>query len=135
MPNLTIWLTSAYMILRFKIDYRTTWGEKVCVSGGLPELGEWNSDTSPEMVLVGGETWELVLDLPYDELPSFEYKYLVKHDDGGAIWEFGKNRVFSIPTKKYEILDLLDSWRSGKELENVFLTKAFSDIVFRRSYT
>ncbi|MEL6192326.1 MAG: 4-alpha-glucanotransferase [Bacteroidota bacterium] len=123
------------MILRFKIDYRTTWGEKVCVSGGLPELGEWNSEKSPDMVLVGGETWELILDIPYDELPSFEYKYLVKHDDGGAIWEFGKNRVFSIPTKKYEILDLLDSWRSGKERENVFLTKAFSDIVFRRTDT
>ncbi|MEM6765375.1 MAG: 4-alpha-glucanotransferase [Bacteroidota bacterium] len=121
------------MILRFKIDYRTTWGERIYVCGSTPELGEWQIEQCPEMMLVGAETWELVLDLPYEKIPAFEYKYLIKNDEGRLTWEFGNNRALRFSGKKYEIIDLLDTWRATQGLDNLFLTKAFSDIVFRRN--
>ena len=46
--------------ITFQIDYHTTWGQEVCLSGSLPEMGSF--DESKAILLTNnGDTWSTEL--------------------------------------------------------------------------
>lgn len=45
------------MIVSFNIEYRTSWGEEVRVTGSIPELGEDNPECSIPLRTVDGIHW------------------------------------------------------------------------------
>jgi len=71
----------------FSINYRTTWGQILCLNGSLPEL------QSVKMVYTTGGCWTLSIDLP-DNTEEFEYCYFLKNTDGSVVREWGKPRKF-----------------------------------------
>ena len=48
----------------FRIHYNTVWGQKLCVVGSIPQLGNWESVLAKEMRYVADGEWALELDLP-----------------------------------------------------------------------
>ena len=44
----------------FRIHYNTVWGQKLCVVGSIPQLGNWESVLAKEMRYVADGEWALV---------------------------------------------------------------------------
>ena len=63
------------MKISFSINYRTEWGETLYISGSIPALGSGQPDKAVAMLLIGGDTWELTVDLDtkqYLKSPAFK---------------------------------------------------------------
>ena len=103
------------MIICFSIHYNTNWGQKLCISGSIPELGNWNPEKAPEMVYMPGGTWVLKLSINTD----FKYKYCIIDEQKNTIeWEIGKNRFFLNQPFIGENVNLIDSWRTNTNQDN-----------------
>jgi len=119
------------MRLLFKIHFHTQWGQKLKICGSLPELGNWEQEEALNLNYITDGHWELVLDVNLKNASSLSYKYLLYFEESGWVeWEFGENRIITIPSKKYDIIEIQDTWRSVRDLENVFATNAFTKAIF-----
>ena len=113
------------MKLKFSIDYRTYWGQKLMVSGSIKELGKWNDDKALEMSLRAGETWEATVEVP-DNTTEFEYKYFTLDENHGwKGFEFGANRKQLVPKERFEELVIRDFWRSEWDEQSSLYTSPF----------
>ncbi len=120
------------MLVRFLIHYQTNWGQKLYVCGSLPELGSWNPDQAAEMRYLQDGYWELVLIIPGAEVPAFEYKYFVLHEQHNSKeWEWGEDRRFQ-PDFGITQLLLTDAWRPAQDLDNVMYSSAFTKALLAR---
>ncbi|MDY3089696.1 MAG: carbohydrate-binding module family 20 domain-containing protein, partial [Porphyromonas sp.] len=65
----------------FSIKYRAEWGHRLCISGSVPELGNWDEHKAIELSSHDGETWigQVSLD---GRRKDFSYFYLVKDEQG-----------------------------------------------------
>lgn len=113
------------MKIKFSIDYRTYWGQKLLVTGSIKELGKWNHEKALELSLRAGETWEATVDVP-DGTTSFEYKYFTLDENHGWTgFEFGDNRDFQIPKERFKEIAIRDYWRSANDEQNLLYTSPF----------
>ncbi|QTA81651.1 Glycoside hydrolase, family 77 [Desulfonema limicola] len=112
------------MIICFSIHYNTVWGQKLCVSGSIPELGNWNPEQAPEMIYTSGGIWVLKLD--FTKPVDFKYKYCLMDENKKSIkWESGENRMFLWDICISKNISLIDSWRKDSEIENLNYKKGF----------
>lgn len=118
------------MIVSFKIDYQTVWGEKLYVGGSAPEFGGWDPAKAIEMSNHFPGEWEVEYNGPY--IPKLGYKYLLKDEKGKEQWEWGKPRVLEIDQTIFEEVRARDFWRAPKDSDNPFYTSAFTKVLFRR---
>ena len=113
------------MKIKFSIDYRTYWGQKLMVVGSIKELGKWNSDKALELSLRAGETWEATVEVP-DTTTSFEYKYFTLDENHGwKGFEFGDNREQTVPKERFEQIFIRDFWRSEHDEQSSLYTSPF----------
>ncbi|KAK2077666.1 hypothetical protein QBZ16_004512 [Prototheca wickerhamii] len=80
--------------VKIQLTQHVKFGETLKLSGGAPELGEWDLARAPEFKWSEGDLWTLELELPAGK---HEYK-LVIHEpaEDVAWWELGKNRELSV---------------------------------------
>lgn len=118
------------MLVSFKIDYQTTWGEKLYVGGPAPEFGGWDPSKAIEMNNHYPGEWEV----EYNSLhiPKLEYKYLLKDENGKVQWEWGKPRILEIDETVFDEVRARDFWRAQKEPDIPFYTSAFTKVLMRR---
>ncbi len=122
------------MKLKFSIDYRTVWGQRLFVCGSLPELGEWNEDNAVPMIPGAGEQWELEIDVEMTKVKSIDYKYFILDERYEIVtWEFGDNRNVEIDTKKFDSIHLRDFWRPVDDPLNNLYTAPFKNAFFNRN--
>jgi 4-alpha-glucanotransferase len=120
------------MRLHFKINYHCQWGQKLCVSGSIPELGSWDADQAAEMNYTSDGNWELLIDVD-SSLSEFEYKYcLIEEANGTRVWETGKNRPMSLGKNKLSHVIIHDYWRPFKGEDQAFYTSAFTQVLMSR---
>lgn len=81
------------MRIIFNIEYRTVWGETLCISGDIPGLGSSSAESAVEMTCEGEGHWSYILDIP-DNQGSFRYRYLVKHNGYVSQTEWGPSRTY-----------------------------------------
>lgn len=94
-------------ILNISIDAPMVADSQVlAISGGCPELGEWDASKAIRMNDAFFPTWQA--NIEFKNLPSqFEYKFLILDKATGDVvaWEGDNNRVFRIrPEQKNEVL-------------------------------
>jgi 4-alpha-glucanotransferase len=118
------------MIISFKIDYQTVWGEKLCVGGSAPEFGGWDPSKAIEMSNNFPGEWEVEYNGRY--IPKLEYKYLLKDGKGKVQWEWGKPRVLAIDETIFDEVRARDFWRAAKDPDVPFYTSAFTKVLLRR---
>ena len=128
------------MQLRFSLNYRTEFGQVLVVCGSAPELGAWDLTRAPAMTVVAGDAeWLLTLELADAgagaELTSLlSYKYALRDERTGEThWEWGPNRTLTLEPKRFQTLDVLDSWRPTQETDNVLHSAAFTKALMRRA--
>ena len=117
------------MKLSFKIDYQTTWGESLFISGSTLQLGQWDPKMAIPLKNQFPGEWQTLLEA---ESNQFEYKYLIKDQQGNLIWEWGPNRKISFNQKLVEEIRLRDFWRIGSDPDNALYSSAFQKVLLKR---
>lgn len=114
------------MKVNFNIDYRTSWGESVYVTGSIAELGGGDKNAALKLDYKGSGQWSLTIEFP-DETSEFTYNYIIRRDNGevreewGALHRFIKGRS----VKNYEIYD---NW-SDLPSDKVYYSSVFTDCI------
>ena len=81
-----------YYYLTLSIHYETHFGEYLCVTGDIPELGSWNNFKC-RLQWNEGHMWTTPKPIKTKQ-PLVQYKYLVLHQqDEPKQWEHGQNRL------------------------------------------
>ncbi len=114
------------MKLTFNINYRTEWGESLYLTGSVKELGSNDPAFAVPMKLNGFETWTANVEIP-DSVPSFQYSYFVRHDNGYVRREWGKARTFEHAANTHRI-DIFDRWQD-QPLDKPYYSSAFVDCI------
>ncbi|MFN0202485.1 MAG: 4-alpha-glucanotransferase, partial [Bacteroidia bacterium] len=112
------------------IHYQTNWGQQLCVSGNISELGNWRAAKALEMEYTEGSYWTVSFETDISEIASLQYKYFVK-ESGQATWEFGENRSLSFDSLEIQEIVVRDYWRAVQLPENVFHTAAFTQAIMK----
>lgn len=117
------------MKLNFNIDYRTNWGESVYIVGHTPELGDGDESRAVKLELDGVGLWSLSIDVA-DETRDFDYRYIVRRDDGSTRYEWGRPHRFVVgcDVKSYEIYD---RWQD-QPYDKPYYSSVFVDCINRR---
>ena len=65
------------MILLFNIEYRTSWGEEVKISGSIPELGNNQPDKAVDMQTIDGIHWSAEVEIQAPANQEGQYSYYI----------------------------------------------------------
>lgn len=121
------------MKLRFNIDYHTRWGEHVCLTGNLPELG--NGDMSKAIELTsddGSDRHKAAIEIS-QATPTISYRYFIRRDDGSDRQEWGSDRTIAFDSHLNEVT-MNDRWQDQPD-DKPFYSQAFTDCIYRRQPT
>ena len=116
------------MIIHFSINFRTTWGQNLYISGSLPELGGGDPSKAVAMNYSPDNFWKADIKIASLQERLLSYKYLVRSDDGSSFYEAGAKRTLGLNSASRELF-LNDEWQ-GNSGTAPFLTAPFSDIFF-----
>lgn len=115
------------MIVSFNIEYRTSWGEEVRLTGSTPELGNENSDKAIPLQTIDGIHWvaEKEIQMPADGV--IRYSYLICQN-GKVLrheWDsFPRSLFLEGDTKKTYHVN--DSWKNTPD-QQYFYSAAFTE--------
>ncbi len=114
------------MKIKFEIDYHTRFGQKLCVVGNLPVLGNWDEDKGLDLTYGGNSLWTGTIETQVQE--EVEYYYVLKEEGRVTRKEWGKSRVIKPGQETFVIRT--DSWHEAPR-QHFLYTSAFTDSLFR----
>ena len=109
------------MKLKFKINYRTVWGQHLCIVGNIPELGEVIRAKALDMNHEGNGVW--TAEISVGEVKRISYRYFVSDDNGNHRDEWGPDRVIKLPMNRDT--EILDTWRAW-DMDKIYHSSAFT---------
>ena len=118
------------MKIRFHINYKTTPGQNILVCGAPEVLGNWDPGNALPMNYAFNGEWSAEIEVPENH-PGFEYKYLLKDDQGHEIWEWGAPRKLTSVRLTAPLVILQENWCSPSGEEKVMYSSAFHHAVMR----
>ncbi|MGC3978614.1 MAG: 4-alpha-glucanotransferase [Paludibacteraceae bacterium] len=124
------------MKIHFKVPYFTRWGQRLMVTGNVPELG--NGDFSKALFLhfQGHEDWTADVDIQFPQNNEIRYKYVLFNEYTGVyLEEWGDNRILKMLDTDLEHLFCFDTWNSSGSVENAFLTAPFQKVLLKEKIT
>jgi len=110
------------MTIRFFINFHTVWGQTICITGSLPELGSWDAALAKEMQYAGDGNWTLELNLP-DQPVDFEYRYFLRSGGQFVFEEWQRNHRHCITDIRQNYV-CIDYWQNRPQ-NTVFYSSAF----------
>ena len=122
------------MKIHFKISYFTQWGQRLLVSGNLPELGNGELSKSLSLQYKNGGDWvgEIDVKLNSNEPFNFNYKYILFNEKNAQYThECGDDRNIDIDKPVADHFFCFDQWNSPAFIENTFLTAPFAEVLLR----
>ncbi|MDO4756277.1 MAG: 4-alpha-glucanotransferase, partial [Parabacteroides sp.] len=115
------------MRVTFNINFRTVWGQKLCIVGSVPELGAWEPALAKEMIHKGDGNWQLELELSFP-LQQLEYRYILCEGEKLIFEEWEqKHQVTISDTSEHYIL--YDYWLV-RPFNLAFYSSAFTKGLF-----
>jgi 4-alpha-glucanotransferase len=115
------------MKLVFKINYKSTWGQMLCICGDNELFGNWDPEKCQQMLYVGNDNWLLELELPQGM--AFSYKYCIRDANGNLHWEGGPKR--QLTNSDFESMMIQDQWRLAHDPGRVMYSKVFTDVIMK----
>jgi 4-alpha-glucanotransferase len=119
------------MRLQFYIRYSTSFGQSLWISAN-GELGTDLIDKAIPMTYMNEEFWFAEIKISKDTTALFKYKYILKHEDGEIVPEFGNDRSVEFPEHGIKEIQVLDTWNHAGEFENAFYSAPFTDILLKQ---
>ncbi|MDD5167569.1 MAG: carbohydrate-binding module family 20 domain-containing protein, partial [Syntrophales bacterium] len=123
------------MKITFKIPYRTDPDTSIAVVGTLPQLG--GGDTGRALQLAFRQThgiWVGDISLTLEGRDPFKYRYIITGKNREFLHqEGGKGRIFSpYDFSGCETTELRDFWINEDNVDDVFETAPFKEVIFKR---
>ena len=119
------------MNINFKIDYRASWGQTLCICGSIPELGSWDEQKALRLSCTSYSKWEGLIKTK-TPLQPVEYYYLVKDGDAIVRKEWGKPH--KIQFEKGKDFSITDFWYDAPP-QRFLYTSPFTDSFFKHKQT
>ena len=79
----------------FQINYNTQYGEDIGLLGSIKELGSWHEDKCLRLEWNEGNIWKTTININFDEINNFEFKFILIENGNIKEWENGSNRNFN----------------------------------------
>ena len=120
------------MKIHFKIPYYTQWGQRLLVSGNVPELGSGDIAKALALNFYAKEDWSAEIELNHNEPFELNYKYILFNEQTGQYSEeWGDDRNLKLDSSLMDHFFCIDVWNSPASLENVFLTTPFQKVLLK----
>jgi len=118
------------MKIHFKISYFTYWGQRLLVSGNIPQLGNGDLTKALALSFQHKEDWTGEIELPEMPAEPVSYKYVLFNENNGLYTEeWGDDRILDANPAKMAHLFCFDQWNSPAALENTFSTAPFKNVL------
>lgn len=120
------------MKIHFKISYFTFWGQRLLITGNIPQLGSGDLKKALSLTFQPNEFWigELIVDA--DNVDVIRYKYILYNENNGQyLEEWGDERECVLSDKSVDNLFCYDTWNAPSAIENTFLTAPFKNVLLR----
>ncbi len=116
-------------IVKFNIEYKTQWGEELCIAGSLPEIGSFADQKALVLSTTNGVNWSGEIQLQVIGKQSLEYYYFVRKDKDIIRKEVSPNRMVTLSDNTTFVIN--DHWK--QELYHAYLyTSVFTECVFKQ---
>jgi len=122
------------MRIQFYLRFKTSFGQSLWISDN-GELGTDLIKGAIPMRYLNDEFWAADIKIEKEEVSSFHYKYILCHEDGEIVPEFGTDRLIDVPKRGVKEVQLIDTWNHAGEYENAFYSAPFADILLKRPAT
>ena len=117
------------MTLTFQINYRAEYGQTLCVIETKPSILGWTPEKPLLLSCQGPDFWSATIPVS-DFAGEICYKYAIRLQDGGYIYESGEPRVLTLRNTDKHLV-IRDAWQVD-DYEKSFYTTAFVKSLFRR---
>ncbi|NOU48372.1 MAG: 4-alpha-glucanotransferase [Bacteroidales bacterium] len=115
------------MKIIFKINYKSIWGQMLCICGGHELFGDWDPEKGQPMLYLGNDDWVLEMEVPQGL--AFSYKYFVREANGYILWEGGQKR--QLTNSDFEIMAIRDRWHPEHDPSRVMHSKVFTEVIMK----
>ena len=109
------------MNLTFQINYRTVYGQSLCIVETGSSVAGWTEENPLQLTCQGEDFWTATVKL--DTTGTIIYKYAIRLQEGGYIYESGLTRKLTIRATDKKVV-MHDFWQSV-DYEKAFYTTAF----------
>ncbi|MBK8370839.1 MAG: 4-alpha-glucanotransferase [Saprospiraceae bacterium] len=116
------------MIIQFHIHYKTN--NKTFIA--IQYFSEGKTQTV-QMLSYDNENW--ILSLEFENITSIQYKYVLQEQGNHSTFEWGQNRHLHFSDENIKYYYVNDFWNSRENIQNVFLSSAFTEAIFSRNQT
>ncbi len=127
------------MKFQFYLRFSTSFGQSLFLCGNTAALGNGDIHKAMPLNYLNNEFWHGSFDINKDELEALDeinYYYILRYDNGEEIVEGNDNRVIkSTEVKKVEECVLIDTWNHMGEVENVFYTQPFQEVLLKSNHS
>ena len=121
------------MRIHFNIPFFTRWGQRLLVTGNIPELGDNDKTKALPLNFQYKEDWSGEIEIPNTESFELTYKYILFNDETGQfVEEWGDDRIINIQPSRTETIYCFDKWNAAGSTENVFLTAPFQQVLLKQ---
>jgi len=86
---------SRTVAVTFTVQATTVFGENIYLTGSVPALQNWNTNTALLMNPNNYPVWSVTVNVPANT--ALEYKYIRKDGSGAVTWESDPNNSFTTP--------------------------------------
>lgn len=112
----------------FSIKYRAEWHQHLCISGSVPELGNWDETKAIQLSTTDNEVWTGSISLD-GRRKDFSYYYLTK-DNGGKVIRREWKRMHRLLVKEaFRTIYMDDHW-IDRPANSPFYSSAYYDVLF-----
>ena len=123
------------MKIHFKIPYYTFWGQRLLVSGNIPELGNGDLTKALPLNFQSIENWYAEIDVKTEVELKLNYKYILYTEQNDQyVEEWGDDRLLKLDPEKTDHFFCIDVWNSPGSIENVFLTAPFQHVLLHHDH-
>ena len=123
------------MKIHFKIPYHTYWGQKLYVTGNIPELGNRILSKALPLHFQAPDDWYAEIDIAEKSIIQFSYKYVLYNEkDDLLVEEWGDDRQLTLDPAKTDHFFCIDLWNAPGNVENVFLSAPFQEVLLKQYF-
>ena len=121
------------MRLTFRLRYHTHYGQSLWLTGNDELFGKNPAGGAIPLQYLNEEFWEATLAVapgaPLD--PGGSYHYLLREADGAVVQDWGGDGRLDLAALKADEVLILDSWNPPGQIENVFYTEPFKQVLLK----
>ena len=118
------------MTIKFNIEYNTSWGEELYITGSTASLGSYDIKKALKLTCTAPGKWEGAISCNLNKERTVTYRYFVK-GSSGIHYEAGKGRTIALNSSTKDITTF-DQWQ-GNSVDAPFLSAPFSEVFFADS--